>query len=69
MRDAGVQACPLFALPGFRLAFIGIDVLHALDLGVTQDLIGNVMWEYVTHFASGKNLSEKVKSLGLKLQA
>ena len=35
MRDAGVQACPLFALPGFRLAFIGIDVLHAFDLGVT----------------------------------
>ena len=69
MRDGRTQPCPLFALPGFRLAFVGIDVLHALDLGVTQDLIGNVLWEYVVQFASGKNLGEKVKALALKLNA
>ena len=52
----------------FCLSFVGIDVLHALDLGVTQDLIGNVLWEWVTQFAPGRNLSEKVKSVALKLK-
>ena len=29
--------CPLFSLPGFSLNMITIDVLHCMDLGVTQD--------------------------------
>ena len=44
-RQQGIDPSPLFGLPGFLLIMVCIDVLHALDLGVTQDLLGNVFWE------------------------
>ena len=44
-RQQGIDPSPLFGLPGFLLIMVCIDVLHALDLGVTQDLLGNLFWE------------------------
>ena len=69
MRLDGIEPCPLFKLPGFRLAFVGIDVLHCCDLGITQDLIGNVLWEFLTGgFLAGRNIGERTKELGLRLK-
>ena len=51
MRANGVKPSPIFALPGMRLSFVGIDTLHICDLGVTQDLAGNVLWEFAANFA------------------
>ena len=46
------------------------DVLHACDLGITQDLIGNVMWEYMHHRAcKGRNQGERVKYMWSLLKA
>ena len=37
----------MFSLPGFDISMVIIDALHACDLGVAQDAIGNVLWEYI----------------------
>ena len=51
LRKSGVTPCALFALPGFDLAFIVIDVLHTLDLGVSQDFLGNLFFEAISSHA------------------
>ena len=37
--------CPLLGCPGFDEEFIIIGFLHCHDLGVTQDVLGNIFWE------------------------
>ena len=68
-RENGIAPCPIFSLPGFRLVMVCIGVLHALDLGVSQDLEGNVLWEYLTKFAEGRTLKVKVEALWDMLRA
>ena len=36
--------CPLFELEGFSIDALTLDVMHVLDLGITQVLIGRVFW-------------------------
>ena len=69
LRREGVKLSPLFFVPGFIADFICIDVLHALDLGVTQEVIGNVLFECLGVFAVGRNRVDQVASLFLKLQS
>ena len=46
-----------------------IDVLHALDLGITQDMLGNLLWETLdTLFKAGKNSGERLKLLWLRMK-
>ena len=47
---------------------VGIDILHAVDLGVAQDLAGNVLSEYIDKFANGRNRKEKVTFCWQKLK-
>jgi len=47
---------------------VTIDVLHALDLGFSQDLIGNVVWEYSEHFAAGGTQSQRMAYVFVKLK-
>ena len=49
VRDMVPTVCCIFSLPGMSLDFVCIDVLHALDLGCTQDAVGNCL--YVLFFA------------------
>ena len=64
MRDQGIPPCPIFDLPGVGLEVICIDVLHALDLGFTQDVLGNILWEYLASgLCVGRSLDARVKSL------
>ena len=37
--------CGIFNVPGFQLDYVIIDIMHCLDLGVTQVLLGNVLYE------------------------
>ena len=61
---------PLFQLPGFSLDFIAIDILHALDLGVTADIIGNVFFEFIkSGLCEGTNKKAKVAHLWRMLKA
>eukprot|EP00969_Alexandrium_andersonii_P299932 13259179-Alexandrium_andersonii.AAC.1 len=46
-RAQGLRPSSIFSLPGMSLDFVCIDILHALDLGITQDAIGNALWEFL----------------------
>ena len=41
----GVAPSPLLSCPGFKLDMVCIDWLHTVDLGVAQDILGNLLWE------------------------
>ncbi len=62
---SGVPLSPLWHAPGFLVQMITIDVLHCLDLGVTQDCLGNLFWECITHptFLSGGSKQKRVDTL------
>ena len=45
--EQGISVNPLFSLPGFSVELICIDVLHSMDLGTTQDAIGNLFFDLV----------------------
>ena len=68
-RANNVSPSCLFALPGMSLEFVCIDVLHAMDLGVSQDAIGNVLWEALTSgMLEGGTLEQCCASLWAKLR-
>ena len=41
------KVSPLFQCPGFTLEDVCTGSLHCMDLGVAQDILGNIMWEAV----------------------
>ena len=64
MENQGIQACCIFDLPGVTLEMVCIDVLHCLDLGVSQDILGNILWEYLrSGLVEGSNQDKRVKSI------
>ena len=68
MTNNGITPSPLFQAPGFTLLMVAIDVLHALDLGVTQDMLGNLLWESLdVLFLKGKNKAGKLNLLWLRI--
>ena len=56
----------MFSSPGFSLEYIGVDVLHAMDLGITQDIVGNTLWECLALFGGAR---EKRASKVAKMEA
>ena len=66
----GVATSALFGIPGFDLDMIVVDVLHALDLGVSQEAIGNLFFMYICgSYCTGSNRAEKLRDLWLKIKA
>ena len=63
LRSQGIDLSPLFSCPSFSADFICIDVLHALDLGVTQEVLGSIFWESLGVFAKGRNRALQVAEL------
>lgn len=63
----GKQINPLFDSPGFTVDMVVIGVLHCVDLGVTAEVVGNIMWEYLQQMPRRK-LEIKVQRLWLKLK-
>ena len=48
---------------------VSIDVLHALDLGCSQDILGNIIWHFMNSgCCPGHNLVEKVQAVYNKLK-
>ena len=68
VRQNGVAISPLFSCPGFDMLNICIDVLHALDLGLAQEIVGNVLFEALGVFAAGRNRKEQVQDLQSKMK-
>ena len=46
-RLAGSTVSTLFSCPGFTLEKVCIGVMHCVDLGVTQEVLGNIFSEYL----------------------
>jgi hypothetical protein len=63
-RQEGIEPSPLFSCPGFTIDMICIGALHCLDAGVTQDILGNTLWEAVKWLgALGRTQDLRVKTL------
>ena len=59
----------IFELSGFQLSFVMIDVLHALDLGCSQDMLSNLLWIVMLRICSGRSYKDKVRNLKDKLKS
>ena len=71
LRVEGSSLPVLFGIIGLRLECFTIDVLHAVDQGVTSHLIANVLWIMVVVRAclGGRNQKERVELLIAHLNA
>ena len=58
----------LFKCPGLSLRHFMVDWLHAIDLGVGQSVIGNVMWEALNILWPNLNTKQQVHAMYLKLK-
>ena len=67
LRETGQGVSPIFGCPGMTLAAVRVDVLHTLDLGVTQDVAGHVLWECMHELYTG-NPEQKLAQLKAKLR-
>lgn len=63
MRAQGISPSPLFNAIGFTLAMVVIDVLHCMDLGCSQDILGNIMWEAMPIVCKGRSHKAQVSDL------
>ena len=47
--DHGLNfVCPLFSIEGFNIQSLALDVMHVLDLGVTQHMVGRIFRLFIT---------------------
>ena len=67
-REQGLSPSGIFSLPGMSLDFVCIDVLHALDLGVSQEAIGNCLWEFLSCGILAGNQGHKLNQLWERLK-
>lgn len=66
----GISPSPLFKVPSFRLDHIVLDWLHIVDLGVSQDLVGNLFHELVLQdHLPGNNKKERLTSLWSRIKS
>lgn len=70
LRASCGMICPLFNIPGFEAFMICVDVLHTLDLGVSQEVIGCVLYEFlmVSPIPTGRNKELRLAELWAKMQ-
>jgi len=66
LREKG-QLSTIFRTPGLLVKHFLIDWLHAVDLGVSQSIIGNVLWEILDLYP-GANRGDKLKMLWEELK-
>ena len=68
IRENCQQMSPLFSIPGFTMMNICIDMLHAVDLGIAQEIVGNVFFEALGSFAPGKNRKLQLDELVVRMK-
>ena len=66
--ENGFGMYPLFSIPLVTFLNICIDVLHACDLGSTQEIIGNILYESLGKYAKGKSRKNKLQDLIIKIK-
>ena len=68
LRSEGSQPSALFGAPGFLLEYITIDVLHAFDLGVSLNALGNLFWSTLGILFKGPTIASRVALLWERLK-
>ena len=66
-RELGIKPSPIFASPGCKVDYVMVDWLHAVDLGVGADMLGNVFNE-VVDLLPGANRRDRVQELWRRLK-
>ena len=59
---------PLFKSPGLEIAHFMIDWLHCADLGVSQTILGNVLFEALDILWPGLTHKEQIQGLWMKMK-
>ncbi len=67
MRQHGLSISPLFNAPGFDLTMCVVDWLHAADLGVGADVLGQLFMHVLPLFPGG-NIQERLDGLWTRSQ-
>jgi hypothetical protein len=68
-RLAGSTVSPLFSCPGFTLDKVCIGVMHCVDLGVTQEVLGIIFSEYLEKGGlPGRSQKIRCETLWVKLK-
>ena len=69
----GQVLSPLLSVPGTTTSMIQLDWLHVVELGVGQDLCGNIFWQCLRRKAggvlAGNNVDARLDSLNSMLRA
>jgi hypothetical protein len=67
---AGATVSPLFTCPGFTLGIVCIGIMHCVDLGVAQAILGNIFSEYldIRGLPSRKQKTKCESLWGMKLK-
>ena len=68
LRAQGVSPSPLFSCIGFTLYMVMIDVLHCMDLGCSQDILGNIFWEAMPIVCHGRSQKAQTEDLWGRIQ-
>ena len=58
-RAAGLEPSPLFKAIVFSLNMVMVDVLHCMDLGVSQDILGNIFSEALDWVCAGTSRNKQ----------
>ena len=64
----GKSISPIFSFPAFRTSCFLIDWLHAVDLGVCADFLGNLLFVLVSKYP-GQTQTQRCSALFVELQA
>jgi hypothetical protein len=65
----GKKPSTLMGAPGLTVSMFLFDWLHAADLGITGDFLGNAMWLLLAKQAGCRNQSQRCQALYLKMLA
>ena len=68
MHLQGKAISPIFSFPAFRTNCFLIDWLHAVDLGVCAEFLGNLFYMLVSKYP-GQNRTQRCSALFVSLQA
>ena len=69
--ECGTDVAPLFSLPGVSTGTILVDWLHCVELGISQDAAGNVLWQAIhkAGFLPGASREARLTHLNGMLRA
>lgn len=68
LASKGNNLSPLYLLPGFTMDMISVGVLHCLDLGVAQDILGNIFYDALHYLMEGNTAKDRVHQLFMRLK-